>query len=187
MCDTRVRSLGQEDPLEKGMATHSSFLAWRIPWTEGPDRLPSMGSQRVGHDWATVTFYEASCITKLWKMGVVMKKWWTWLPEVSVKRRWTAIASSAPLSYWLNGDKSMGPEPPSWIITADRAAGLKKPQASVPTLGYRAGRLEERKTKSSPAQAIVIWGFPLPDAKGNPKHLSRICLLLLPILSQQLL
>ena len=44
---------GQEDPLEKEMATHSSILAWRIPWTEEPGRLQSMGSQRVGHDWAT--------------------------------------------------------------------------------------------------------------------------------------
>ena len=45
-----VRSLGHEDPLEKEMATHSSILAWRIPWTEGPGGLQSMGSQRVGHD-----------------------------------------------------------------------------------------------------------------------------------------
>ena len=45
-----VRSLGQEDPLEEGMATHSSILAWRIPWTEEPGGLQSMGSQRVGHD-----------------------------------------------------------------------------------------------------------------------------------------
>ena len=55
MQETRVWSLGWEDPLEKGMATHSSTLAWRIPWTEGPDRLPSMGSQGVGHNWATNT------------------------------------------------------------------------------------------------------------------------------------
>jgi len=48
--DTRVPSLGWEDPLEKGMATHSSILAWRIPWTEEPGRLQSMGSQRVGHN-----------------------------------------------------------------------------------------------------------------------------------------
>ena len=47
---TRVRSLGQEDPLEKGMSTHCSILAWRIPWTEEPDGLQAMGSQRVGHD-----------------------------------------------------------------------------------------------------------------------------------------
>ena len=48
-----VLSLDQDDPLEKGMATHSSILAWRIPWTEEPDRLQSMRSQRVKHDWAT--------------------------------------------------------------------------------------------------------------------------------------
>ena len=45
-----VRSLGQEDPLEEGMATHSSILAWRIPWTEDPGGLQSTGLQRVGHD-----------------------------------------------------------------------------------------------------------------------------------------
>ena len=45
-----VRSLGQEDPLEKEMATHSSILAWKIPWMKEAGRLQSMGSQRVGHD-----------------------------------------------------------------------------------------------------------------------------------------
>ena len=53
MQETWVRSLGWEDPLEKGMATHSSILAWKIPWTEESGRLQSMGSQRVGHDWVT--------------------------------------------------------------------------------------------------------------------------------------
>ena len=50
MQETRVRSLGWEDPLEKGMATHSSILAWRIPWIEEPGGLQSMGSQRVRRD-----------------------------------------------------------------------------------------------------------------------------------------
>ena len=50
MRETQVRSLGQEDPLEEEMATHSSTLAWRIPWREEPGRLQSMGSQRVGRD-----------------------------------------------------------------------------------------------------------------------------------------
>ena len=50
MWETRVQSLGREDPLEKEMATHSSILAWKIPWTEEPGRLQSLGSQRVGHD-----------------------------------------------------------------------------------------------------------------------------------------
>ena len=48
--ETRVQSLGQENPLEKGSATHSRILAWRIPWTEEPGGLQSMGLQRVGHN-----------------------------------------------------------------------------------------------------------------------------------------
>ena len=49
--ETQVQSLGQEDLLEKEMATHSSILAWKIPWTEEPGRLQSTGSHRVGHDF----------------------------------------------------------------------------------------------------------------------------------------
>ena len=52
MWETWVRSLGQEDPLEKEMATHSSILVWRIPWTEEPGGLQSIGSHRVRHDWS---------------------------------------------------------------------------------------------------------------------------------------
>ena len=55
MQETWVQSLCQEDPLEKELATHSSTLAWRIPWTEAPSKLQFMGSQRCGHDWATFT------------------------------------------------------------------------------------------------------------------------------------
>ena len=50
MLETWVRSLSQEDPLEKEMANHSSTFAWKIPWTEEPGRLQSIGSQRFGHD-----------------------------------------------------------------------------------------------------------------------------------------
>ena len=50
MRKTWLRSLGQEDPLEKEMVIHSSTLTWKIPWTEEPGRIQSMGSQRVGHD-----------------------------------------------------------------------------------------------------------------------------------------
>ena len=53
MLETRVGFLGWEDPLEEGMATQSSILAWRIPWTEKPGGLQSMGSQTMGHDLAT--------------------------------------------------------------------------------------------------------------------------------------
>ena len=57
MQETWVRSLGWEDPLKKEMATHSGILAWKIPWTEEPCWLLFMGSQRVGHDWATSLSY----------------------------------------------------------------------------------------------------------------------------------
>ena len=52
MQEMQILSLGQEDPLEEETATHSSILAWKIPWTEEPGRLQSMGLQTVGHDWA---------------------------------------------------------------------------------------------------------------------------------------
>ena len=55
-----VQSLGWEDPLEKGMTTPSAILAWRIPWTEEPGRLQSMGSKRAGHNWTTFAF--TSCM-----------------------------------------------------------------------------------------------------------------------------
>ena len=60
--ETRVRSLGREDPLEREMATHSSTLAWKIPWTEEPARLQSMESLRVGHDWATSLHAKVGCV-----------------------------------------------------------------------------------------------------------------------------
>ena len=63
--ETQVWSLGQEDPLVKGMATHSSILTWRIPWTEEPDGLQSTGGKRDGHDWVTTLSnlkYEASTL-----------------------------------------------------------------------------------------------------------------------------
>ena len=61
MRETQVRSLGQEDSLEKEMATHSSILAWKIPWTEEPGGLQSMGSQKVRHDRVTsLSFLESA-------------------------------------------------------------------------------------------------------------------------------
>ena len=65
MRETRVQSLSQEDPLEKKMATHSSTLAWKIPWKEEPRRLQSMGSLRVRHDWATWLHFHSTHILLL--------------------------------------------------------------------------------------------------------------------------
>ena len=81
MWETRVRFLGREDPLEKEMATHSRTLAWEIPWTEEPGGLPSMGSQRFWHDWATslhftsLYFIPPPALNRLWSvsLGASMK------------------------------------------------------------------------------------------------------------------
>ena len=62
MRETQVQSLGREDPLEKEVATHSRILAWKIPWTEDPGRLQSLGSQRVGHDWATWLHFTSTIV-----------------------------------------------------------------------------------------------------------------------------
>ena len=64
MQETQIQSLGLEDPLKKGMATHSSILAWKIPWTEESGGLQSMGLQTVRQNWATNTF-----TFNLWKMN----------------------------------------------------------------------------------------------------------------------
>ena len=60
MQGTRVQSLGWEDPLEVGMATHSSILAWKIPWTEEPGGLQSTRSQSVGHNWSDLAHMQAN-------------------------------------------------------------------------------------------------------------------------------
>ena len=73
MQEIYIRSLDQEDSLEKGMATHSSILAWRIPWTEESGSLQSPGLQRVGHDCATNTHTHIDCTYKLLK-GIVFKE-----------------------------------------------------------------------------------------------------------------
>ena len=74
MQETQVPSLGQEGPLEKEMATHSSILAWRIPWTEKPGGLQSIGLQRVGHDWAT-SLHWILCLDLSGFGTFLLKKW----------------------------------------------------------------------------------------------------------------
>ena len=65
--ETWIQSPNKKDPLEKGMTTHSSILAWRILWKEEPGGLESMASQRVGHDWATNTRTRTRTYTPLYK------------------------------------------------------------------------------------------------------------------------
>ena len=76
MQETWVRSLGREGYLEKEMATHSSILAWRIPWTEEPGGLQSMGSQRAGHDWA-LTLFQTTNILHCFSPSAYLVLCWT--------------------------------------------------------------------------------------------------------------
>ena len=82
MLETRVRSLGWEDPLEKEMTTHSSTLAWKIPSTEEPDRLQSIGSQRVGHDWAALLYFTWETIV----LFIRVAKSRTWLSNFLLEK-----------------------------------------------------------------------------------------------------
>ena len=92
--ETWVWSLDREDSPEEGMVTHSSILAWRIPWTEEPGRLQSIALQGVGHDWATKDTY--TCWLLIWYL-------WFWKelthPPLTHKKRW---------SWWLTGLKACG-------------------------------------------------------------------------------
>ena len=111
--ETRVQSLGREDPLEEEMATHSSTLAWKIPWTEEPGRLWSMGSQRVGHDWATSVSFSA-------KWDHIFLKWEHWRPTesqtlVTYHKEWTFLCQS-----WKPHFPSLSPELPLPLLERSR-------------------------------------------------------------------
>ena len=93
MQETQVRSLGWEDPLEKEVATHSSILAWRIPWMEEPGGLQFTGSQRVGHDWATSLSLSLSAIRV---MSSSYLRLLLFLPAVLIP----ACDSSSPTFTW---------------------------------------------------------------------------------------
>ena len=96
MQETWIWFLGQEDPLEKGMTTHSSLLAWEIPWTEQPGGLQSMGSQRVRHNWATNTLMDIWMVTDLCHYNDV----WTFCPNHMTAFGVTR-GSWSVLSKWL--------------------------------------------------------------------------------------
>ena len=96
--ETRVRSLDEEDALEEEMVTHSSFPAWRIPWTEEPVGLYTMGSQRVGRDWATNTSWES----RFFKAEEV--KGWS-LPNTRGKEGLSPSSPSSSFEEGLEGEK----------------------------------------------------------------------------------
>ena len=107
MWETWVQCLGREDPLEKEMAIHSITIAWKIPWTEKPDRLQSMGSQRVGHDWATslsLSFTSNSYKGQFSRLNISLRvtKWWYLHPIIP--------------SLFIGYDNFIERNLPSWTI-----------------------------------------------------------------------
>ena len=99
MWETWVWSVGQEDPLEKEMATHSSTLAWKIPWTEEPGRLQSMWLQRVGHEWTFLPFLiSIKTITDAFRL-------WCWRRLLRVP--WTARKSNQSILREINPEYSL--------------------------------------------------------------------------------
>ena len=119
MQESQVWSLGQEDPLEKQMATHSSTLAWKIPWMEEPGRLQSMGLQRVRHDWAISLqyifyIYYYRCTSKCIYISVKIHEWYTLksILLLFVKCSLMAQLIKIPLAMWEAWVQSLGWEDP---------------------------------------------------------------------------
>ena len=108
MRETWVQSLGQEDLLEKEMATHSSIVAWKIPWKEEPGGLQSMGSQRVGHDWVTSLFFSLNfCSSKnlICKMKTVAFNFWkNWIAVWLTSRNISAHPTIFSICFFISGD-----------------------------------------------------------------------------------
>ena len=112
MQETRVWSLGWEDPLEEGMATHSSILAWRIPWTEESVRLRPMVLQRAGHTWSTcceeLTHLKRPWCWERWKAGGEGDGtgWDSWMASPTP---WTWVWVSSGSWWWTGGLVCCGP------------------------------------------------------------------------------
>ena len=133
MRETWVRSLGWEDPLEEEMVTHSSILAWRIPWTEKPSRLQFAGSQRVGHDWVTSLYNYICYITECIAHGHITH----WAPVVflciglgpsSAKRTWPH-GTYRPFWAMLHGI-------PGFLSGKDKSCPSNKKQDGSPNPQY---------------------------------------------------
>ena len=135
MWETQVRSLGQEDPLEEEMATHSSTLAWRIPGTGEPGGLPSMGSHRIGHDWSDLA--AAAAVMDSW--GPI-----TYLNLLLLCFHWASLVVQTvkiPPAMWETQVRSLGWEGPleegmatHSSILAWRIPGTAEP-GGLPSMG----------------------------------------------------
>ena len=183
MWEIQARSLGQEDHPEKGMATHSSILAWRIPWTEEPGGLQSMGSQRVGHNWVINTltrFYslrpqlfkettEKQFHSKIYfnqlgftfmaqKSFLMMNKVCTRMGEIH-RDKWNIdiivfIDSSGQVScMWRHVNKSNCQEVTSVSILPPNDHNSNV----ISVCGFLSSALRNRKKKKCPGHTLCLW------------------------------
>ena len=109
--EMRVWNVGQEDPLEEGMATHSSILAWRTPWAEEPGRLQSMGSQRVRHNWESLAckqaekstepkHFQKSLLIYFWNCIYLHQRWYLLLLSLFWPTKFPTRWYQKPFWYW---------------------------------------------------------------------------------------
>ena len=101
MRETQVWSLGQEDPLEKEMATHSSTLDWKIPWTEESGRLQSMGSLPIGHNWAISLHFHTVKRCSIMFNNIEQKRW------LKLSTQKLKIMASSPITSWQIDGETM--------------------------------------------------------------------------------
>ena len=108
LCETRVWFLGQEDPLEKEMATHSNILAWKIPWTKEPGRLQFMGLQKIRHDWALPftsdvgQLFTICCCTERTGYKIICIVWWDFCnTHLYAEITFTKLKLRCPMFYSL--------------------------------------------------------------------------------------
>ena len=116
MRDTHIWSLSQEDPLEEGMATHSSILAWRIPWTEEPGGLQSTWSQRVGHDWATNTLISLVLISV----------------RINIRHYSSSLLLACPRLHHTEPPRDSGPRQVGPVLVRLNCRGRQPPHHPVP-------------------------------------------------------
>ena len=153
MRETRVWSLGWEDPLEKEMAIHSRTIAWKIPWTEEPGRLQPMGLQRVGHDWATSLHYLdipwfVYLFTSWWPLDWIHL--WTPMNKVAMKTYIQVFTWTCTLIYLEKVPKS------GMAVSEDVCLTFKE----TPHLFSQSGRLTSPSKEQHINRKIPVPPYP---------------------------
>ena len=153
MWETWVRSLGWEDPLEKEMATHSSTLAWRIPWREEPGRLRSMGSQRVRHDWGTSFLHFTEQRTSFPQQVLLKLFQAICCPQPSHKRDCGWKFFRHEWHVWVS---PTGKE--TWILSLDVSLCLQCPLSSLIAVGKTSKTMVNSSESGHPCLVLDFRG-----------------------------